>query len=310
MRILYSEDIDRVLRLLRSNKSDKIVQINQIILYKVTLLSIFNNNIGDQGAKDLSLALQGTNVTSLDLTGNKIGAQGAKDLALQGTNVTSLNLSWNNIGDQGAKDLSLALQGTNVTSLNLKENNIGDQGAKDLGQALQDTNVTSLNLRGNNMGAQAFGYIMDQITENRNRVANERRATLTLLRQHRKNRLSGIAPVVNRPATQILNIVFSLFMDIVSEYLFKYSSYVKRLEREKREKEVEYAGGILAHPDLPAEIFDEIMSHIPSLQIPARKTTFISRLRQINQKKDGLKRPRIEEEASQDQHPSKKARHD
>jgi hypothetical protein len=119
-------------------------------------IDLRHNKIGAKVAKDLGIALKGSNVTTIDLSWNNIGADGAKDLgiALKDTNITTINLSWNNIGPKGAQDLVLALKDTNVTTIDLRHNEIGAQGAKDLGVALKGSNITTINLSWNNIGDQ------------------------------------------------------------------------------------------------------------------------------------------------------------
>ena len=124
-------------------------------------LSLWDNNITDEGVKHLSTALTHSNCTlnSLNLQNNNITDEGVKHLstALTHTNCTlnSLILGYNNITDEGVKHLSTALTRTNCTlnSLYLDNNNITDEGVKHLVTALTHTNCTldSLNLGGNNI---------------------------------------------------------------------------------------------------------------------------------------------------------------
>ncbi|EWS75612.1 kinase domain protein (macronuclear) [Tetrahymena thermophila SB210] len=145
-------------------------------------IDLSENNISDEGAKDLGTGIaQCNNITTLnlDLLWNNIGDQGAKDLGTgiaQCNNITTLtlNLLWNNIGDQGAKDLGIGIaQCKNITTLtlNLGLNNIGDEGAKDLGTGIaQCKNITTLtlNLYSNKIGEEGAKDLGTGITQYKN----------------------------------------------------------------------------------------------------------------------------------------------
>jgi len=56
--------------------------LNQIRNNSIASISLYGNNIGDSGAKDLSEALKlNTPLISINLGYNTIGASGAKDLS-------------------------------------------------------------------------------------------------------------------------------------------------------------------------------------------------------------------------------------
>ncbi|WP_353273599.1 leucine-rich repeat domain-containing protein [Wolbachia endosymbiont (group A) of Agelastica alni] len=146
---------------LRENiRISKLVRFLQreIHITNLTSLDLRDNNIGDEGAKELANGNL-TNLTSLDLSFNRIGDKGAKELANGNlTNLTSLDLTGNNIGDEGAKELANGNL-TNLTSLGLSLNRIGNKGAKELTNG-NLTNLTSLDLRVNNIGSEGVKALL------------------------------------------------------------------------------------------------------------------------------------------------------
>ena len=157
-------------------------------------LSLSENQIGNEGAEALGVALQiNHTLQSLDLNRNEIGAVGAQALgaALQVNHTLQsldlnrnqidtvsaqalgaalqvnqslqwLGLEYNYISDAGAQALGAALQiNQSLRSLQLAYNQIGDAGVQALGTALQvNQSLQLLNLRNNRIGdagAQALG---------------------------------------------------------------------------------------------------------------------------------------------------------
>ena len=126
----------------------------------LTTLSLYQNQIGPEGAKAIADALKsGTAVSHLRLDGNDIGDEGAIAIAeaLQSgiSVVTDLNLRYNQIGKEGAIAIAKALKsGTVLTTLHLGSNNIGDDGARAIAGALSSgTSVlTTLGLGSNKIG--------------------------------------------------------------------------------------------------------------------------------------------------------------
>ena len=110
----------------------------------LTTLRLYNNNVGDEGAKAIAEALKFTAVlTFLNLHYNKIGDNGAKAIAEAlkvNAVLTNLSLYENRIGDEGAKAIADALRsGTAVlTELWLGANNIGDAGKTAVQDAVKD----------------------------------------------------------------------------------------------------------------------------------------------------------------------------
>jgi Ran GTPase-activating protein (RanGAP) involved in mRNA processing and transport len=81
------------------------LQINSTL----TTLDLYDNEIGDEGAKHLAQTLQiNRTLTTLHLYSNQIGAEGAEHLAeaLQvNTTLTMLTIWWNEIDDAMGYDL-------------------------------------------------------------------------------------------------------------------------------------------------------------------------------------------------------------
>jgi len=141
--------------------------IGEALRTNITLTKLYlsENEIGDEGAKVIGEALRiNKTLTELDLSKNKIGYEGAKVIyeALRAnTTLTELYLYRNKIGDEGAKVIGEALR-TNrtLTELHLSENEIGDEGAKVIGEALRiNTTLTGLYLCSNKIGYEGAKVI-------------------------------------------------------------------------------------------------------------------------------------------------------
>jgi Leucine-rich repeat (LRR) protein len=188
-----------------------------------TKLDLYNNQIGDGGAKTLSL---NTTLTTLNLGGNQIGAEGAKALSLN-TTLTTLYLRYNRIGDEGAKALSLnttlmtldlggnqigdegakALNlNTTLTNLYLYDNRIGDEGAKAL---RLNTILTTLNLYNNQIGDEAQKEIQLQLNRNKEQLKKRRSQFISnmFLLNIAKNKNNSWSYLVPDIRNKILDIV-------------------------------------------------------------------------------------------------------
>lgn len=145
-------------------------------------LSLRNNKIEDDSAKEIALALQSANVsltcidlsanfvkhegacalanalassgahscvTELYLDRNKIGCEGAKAIArtLALSHLLTLSLSFNDIEYEGTKEIAAALPNSSLRCLNLRCNDIGYEGIRELAAALPSSNLTTLSLR-------------------------------------------------------------------------------------------------------------------------------------------------------------------
>ncbi|WP_342270462.1 leucine-rich repeat domain-containing protein [Rickettsia endosymbiont of Orchestes rusci] len=130
-----------------------------------TTLSLYTNNIGELGAKEISNALkENKSLTLLNLQSNNIGELGAKEISnviRSNKSLTSLDLQSNNIGDLGAKEISNALkENKSLTLLNLQSNNIGEatldtiDGYLQRNKTIAEKKAESLNAEGNNLCSQ------------------------------------------------------------------------------------------------------------------------------------------------------------
>jgi len=138
----------------------------------LTELTLWSNNIGDDGAKAIAEALKVNVVlTELRLGGNTIGNEGAKAIAEAlkvNTVVTELNLGLNFIGDIGAKAIAEALKVNAVlTTLGLFNNSIGNDGANAIAEALKVNAVlTILDLQINKIGDLGAKAISESLKVN------------------------------------------------------------------------------------------------------------------------------------------------
>jgi len=138
-------------------------------------LTLFDTNLGDDGAGVIATAPALASLTDLDLADNEIGPAGARALAASPhlTRLQSLRLSYNAIGDDGAAAVfgspafaelrSLDLDGTelssvqalcrsshlrNLTSLNLSNNPLSPTAAGELANCSHLTGLIALMLPG------------------------------------------------------------------------------------------------------------------------------------------------------------------
>jgi Ran GTPase-activating protein (RanGAP) involved in mRNA processing and transport len=138
----------------------------------VTIINLYNNVIGVEGALALADALKfNTSVTNINLGGNQMGAEGALALAdaLQvNTKVSNIDISQNGIGAEGALVIADALKfNTSVTNVNFRRNGIGNKGASALANSLKvNTSVTTILLGGNAIGASNNTNVNKLLTRN------------------------------------------------------------------------------------------------------------------------------------------------
>jgi Ran GTPase-activating protein (RanGAP) involved in mRNA processing and transport len=118
-------------------------------LPKLEQLSLYSNQMGDEGCKALAEHLP-TSLKTLDLGGrNQIGDEGCKALAEHlPKSLEQLSLDDNQIGDEGCKALAEHLP-TSLELLLLHDNQIGDEGCKALAEHLP-TSLKELYLGGSN----------------------------------------------------------------------------------------------------------------------------------------------------------------
>ncbi len=118
--------------------------------YTLRALHINDNKIGPDAASVLFDQLRDDNRTLeiLNLAGNNIGAQGASDLTdviAQNSVLTNLDLSGNHIGSEGVVVLTEALPyNISLVHLNLSNNHMDDRGALAISGILSDPKIRSL----------------------------------------------------------------------------------------------------------------------------------------------------------------------
>lgn len=128
------------------------LRINNVL----TDLSLWDNNIGDEGITAISQALKDnkkTNLATLNVAYNNISFDGTAALAstlIDSVVLTTLNLSNNRIDEEGGNLIANALKGNKVlTSLDIG-NNFLRRGAIDIANALEENNtLTELSLSRN-----------------------------------------------------------------------------------------------------------------------------------------------------------------
>ncbi|KAL0242941.1 hypothetical protein GEMRC1_005504 [Eukaryota sp. GEM-RC1] len=138
----------------------------------ITSVYLMFNSVGDEGARALAEALKvNASVTSVNLWRNSIGAEGARALAEAwkvNASVTSVDLRGISIGAEGARALADALKvNTSITSVYLMFNSVGDEGARALAEALKvNASVTSVNLWRNSIGDEGARALADVLKVN------------------------------------------------------------------------------------------------------------------------------------------------
>ncbi|XP_072354303.1 NACHT, LRR and PYD domains-containing protein 3-like isoform X1 [Scyliorhinus torazame] len=134
------------------------LSINQ----SLTDLNLGNNNLGDSGAKLLSVALRNPDckIQRLRLNDNSLTDSSAEDLAsavCTNQSLTDLDLNMNKLGDSGMKLLSAALQNPDckIERLDLGQNGLTDLCAEDLAAFSTNQSLISLNLNSNSFTDQS-----------------------------------------------------------------------------------------------------------------------------------------------------------
>jgi hypothetical protein len=146
---------------------------------KLTSLSLWENKVGDEGAKLIAGGLaKNSKLTTLDLSENRIGDEGAKLIAkglAKNSALTTLHLSTNEFGDEGAKAMAKALaKNSTLTSLDLRENCFGIEGAMAMALALaENTTLTWLLWTSHENGGDADKFIAAHLKRN-NRLLREK----------------------------------------------------------------------------------------------------------------------------------------
>jgi CheY-like chemotaxis protein/Ran GTPase-activating protein (RanGAP) involved in mRNA processing and transport len=135
-------------------------------------LDMSNNDLGDEGIKQLTRAIlkrSETHLVELRLSSNGIGAVGIETIMnkLLQHNLVSLSLDKNAIGDQGCQLVAASLQSMqSLARLNLGFNQIGSRGITSLMRSLVTCrSITYLGLSGNILrisGAIALAFTLSQ----------------------------------------------------------------------------------------------------------------------------------------------------
>jgi len=122
-------------------------------------LYLYNNSIGDEGAKRLADALiVNRTLKEVWLSVNRIGDEGARHLAgaiMINETLQTMGLSENSIGDLGANHLATGLMvNSTLRVVGLRGNKIGDKGAEKLASALRCNKcLENLYLEENHLGS-------------------------------------------------------------------------------------------------------------------------------------------------------------
>jgi hypothetical protein len=223
---------------------------------KVLALKLNSMNIDASGARNLAIALQGTQVTTVDLSHNKIYDRGASDFTvnLKDTQVTTVVLSHNKIGDIGARDLAANLKDTQVKMLDLSGNNIHNSGASVLVARLKGTQVKTLVLRNNhidNEGAKALAmHIPDTLLLNVELAFNPPELTQAL-ELNRYKLLLFVSPYYHVALKHLPESEKGQYFNLGLKYLTT------------EEGRLRYAGGILMNESLPEHINEKIIGYLP-----------------------------------------------
>ncbi len=122
--------------------------------WRLSVLSLSRNPIGDEGAESLAGSANLAGLTTLLLEGANLTEAGARALAGSPhlANVTRLDLEDNAIGDAGACALAGSSHLANLRELNLQDSDIGDEGGRALADSPHLRNLVRLDLSGNSFG--------------------------------------------------------------------------------------------------------------------------------------------------------------
>lgn len=199
-------------------------------------------------------------------------AQKINELLRQNPNKTSLFFGDYPFDDLDAKILSEGAKGTHLTTLDLRSKRIGEQGLADLRGNLQDTYVTSVALdydpfREEDVFSSRRSDVLKiqyvTLKANQKRIANERLVAYLFI----KNRLD--VPGLEITDTHRSNTISRWFESLTKRNVQEEPGFLNQ-HLYAENNEVRYVGGILLNNKLPKDIFNKILSYVPSLQLPAR----------------------------------------
>ena len=157
------------LNLYQNNIGDEGVKqlSNAIVNSQLRRLNISANNITDEGVQQLSNVLVKSQLSSLDLGSNDITVEGVKHLSnvLEDSQLSMLNLWSNNITDEGVQQLCNVLVKSQLSSLNLFDNEITAEGAQHLSNVLVKSQLSSLDLGFNNIGDEGVKHLSNVLED-------------------------------------------------------------------------------------------------------------------------------------------------
>ena len=148
----------KVLRTLCLNScslnDDIVVIVSDILKHSsVRTLYVGHNRIGATGVRALvEASLYAGSLQILSLYGNDLGNEGARTVAvlLPSIRLISLDLSRNSIGDEGALALAAGLRASHLRDLLLSDNNISDVAGVALARSVhENARIECLDLQGN-----------------------------------------------------------------------------------------------------------------------------------------------------------------
>ncbi|XP_015766112.1 PREDICTED: protein NLRC3-like [Acropora digitifera] len=147
---------------------------NAIVNSQLRSLNLRHNNITDEGVQQLSNVLGKSQLSSLDLGFNNIGNESVKHLSnvLEDSQLSTLNLCCSNITDAGVKQLSNVLAKSQLSSLFLGFNYITDEGVKQLSNVLAKSQLSSLHLGMNNIGDEGVKHLSNVLEDSQLRILN------------------------------------------------------------------------------------------------------------------------------------------
>ena len=137
-------------------------------------LNLWQNNIGDEGVKQLSNAIVNSQLRSLNIGLNNITDKGVQQLSnvLVKSQLSYLHLGNNNITDEGVQQLSNVLVKSQLSSLDLGNNNITDKGVQQLSNVLVKSQLSSLDLGGNNITDEGVKHLSNVLEDSQLSMLN------------------------------------------------------------------------------------------------------------------------------------------
>lgn len=148
---------------------------------KIKVLNISKNKLGKEGAKLLAEVIEHNSFLEvIDISKNSIGVSGAQALSLSLKNnksVKFINLFNNKITFDGAKAFAENVLPFNTVLefLEIGHNRIRDKGLKAISNGIiknPQSNIKSLGLRFNFLTKSGVEYLLESLSQNKNKVEN------------------------------------------------------------------------------------------------------------------------------------------